>query len=330
MKLGGKVIPVARVVVIAAALIASACTGGGSAAIDVPVETPTQAPNDAVATTEPAAQPDPTAMVEVVSLSDEERLAAAVAVFEANPQPEGMLAYDLIDTSFSVGKARIAICGWNGDTVFDQVRLITYRVSETPGADGQPTVDFESASVVTTEECLNSTLAESALQATRDYDNYWRGVVEDPGSFEEDELRAFMVRAAIEPVSERVQQWSSGGLAFRSTEYDGRLPDSSLTEVVGRQWDQDGVESLELLFCRTLKADYGMYQGNVLIDDFKGDSPSGQEVISRYRLVRNQEEWKLFAVESFVWSDCVSKQEMWLQAINGAFPDPAEWYLWGG
>ena len=74
-------------------------------------------------------------------------------------------------------------------------------------------------------------------------------------------------------------------MSFQASFLDGDLPDSAKTEILLRSYTDEGVGVFELLACRDLASDFGLYQGNLLVDDFREDTPNGTDVIVEYLFV---------------------------------------------
>jgi len=313
-----------RASLLACALLTASCTSGSE--ITEPA-TPTAI--DVVATETPTVVAEPTATPtpEPIVVTEADRIAAAVAAFEADPQPTELIAYDYLEPLDSTNQIRLTVCGWTGETVFDDVYQITYRVGQTRNNDGKIDVAFESANI-TLDTCTNTELIGTALQATRDYDNYWRGVLEDPTSFDEAEAAQFMVGPLVESSALRVAEWVDGGLAFQSTERDGHLPDSSVTDVLGRRWTEAGIGILELIACRDLPNDYGLYQGDLLIDNFKDANAIGEHATTQYKMIRQDGTWKSLGTDGLVWADCFAFDDGWFDGINRNYPEPGGWIPW--
>jgi len=309
---------------LACALLIVSCTSGSE--VTEPA-TPTATAVVATETPTVVAEPTATPTPEPIMVTDDDRIAAAVAAFEADPQPTELIAYDYLEPLVSTNQIRLTVCGWTGETVFDDVYQIAYRVGQTLNDDGELDVAFESANT-TLDTCTNTELIDSALQATRDYDNYWRGVLEDPTSFDEAEAAQFLIAPLVESSALRVAEWAAAGLAFRSTGRDGQLPDSAVTEVLGRRFTESGFGVLELISCRDLPADHGLYQGDVLVDDSKDDGVAGGHTTTQYRMIRLDGTWKFIGTGGLVWADCFGLEDGWFDGINRAYPEPIGWIRW--
>jgi len=313
-----------RVGLLACALLIASCTSGSEitqpAAPDATEVVATETPT---VITEPTATPTP----EPIVVTEADRIAAALAAFEADPQPTELIAYDYLEPLVGTNQIRLTVCGWTGGTVFDDVYQVAYRVGQTRNDEGKIDVAFESANT-TLDTCTNTELIETALQATRDYDNYWRGVLEDPTSFDEAEAAQFMVDQLVESSAVRVAEWVDGGLAFRSTGRDGELPNSAVTEVLGRRFTESGIDVLELFACRELPADHGLYQGDFLVDDFKDENAAGEHTTAKYGMIRQDGVWKSIGTDGLVWANCFGFDDGWFDGINRSFPEPTGWIAW--
>jgi len=311
---------------LACALLIASCTSGSEVTeprIPRPV-TPTATEVVAAETPTVVAEPTATPTPEPIVVTEDDRIAAAVAAFEADPQPSELIAYDYLEPLVSTNQIRLTVCGWTGETVFDDVYQIAYRVGQTLNDEGELDVAFESANT-TLDTCTNTELIETALQATRDFDNYWTGVVEDPTSFDEEEASSIMAEELInfgEPV---VLGWQAGGQSYQNNYLDGQLPRSAVTELLARAYVDEDLEVFEIIACRVVAANFGLYQGDVLIDDFRDGSSNGPHASAQYLLTRRDDTWKVFAVFERVWVDCNSFPDGWLAGVNLTIPDPVPW-----
>jgi len=306
------------------AMLAGACGGHSeepqstAPAAAAPVVQPTATPPPAPPTVVEAAEP--------ITFTNEQRINAALDDLATNELPVDLIAYDIIDTSTSSGLVNIEVCGWTGETVFDDVYLIRYRVPETPN-DGQtePQATLESANT-TAEDCTNTTLIETALQATRDYDNYWSTVIEDPASYDEAEAAETLSPEFRDFVRDTIAEWIDQGQSYQNTYFDAGLPSTAIQPILFRSYEQDGFDVFELMTCRELPVDFGLYQGSVLIDDFREGSAGGRHATAQYFFTNQETEWSGLGVIERVWADCFGfNEEGWLAGINRILPDPVPW-----
>ena len=325
------------------ALVSTACAGssgeGAAASTDTEpsaVETADE-PTDASESTEPditdeeesgpspepaeTATPEPTqAPVEV---SAEEFEAAAVTAFEADPQ--GLFAWDVLEAELqgTRGLVFIDLCGWDGLSVDDDVFQAAYRVRAND--TGEITTTFESFNT-RFGDCTNTELIESALQATRDYDNYWAPVLADPASFDLEEASQVMTTGLAALQADFSAERAADGLALLNTDLDGNLPDSSVQPALTRMFvADDGIPVREILGCRPLPENYGLYRGDLLIDDFRDEGSTTTEAIFEYQMIRNERGWLVSGTETRVQSDCTGFGDRWLGGINEALGEPAPW-----
>jgi len=122
-----------------------------------------------------------------------------------------------------------------------------------------------------------------------------------------------------------ITAWQDGGLAYRNGYFDGQLPGSQVTELLARTYVDQNLDVFELIACRNLPADFGLYQGNTLIDDFRQGSSNGPHASAQYLLTRRNNTWKVLAILERVWVDCESFPDGWLAGINRTLPDPIAW-----
>jgi len=311
-----------------AILIATGCASG-SEGEQVPAPTPE---DGAAAAADPTATPaveeaevaveDPTAAAEPIELSDEDMIEAALAAFDANPEPETLIAWDHLNARVSGTEVMLTMCTWTGDTVFDDVRTANYTV--TPDGDGTAKTRFNFSTRSGIDECLNTELIESALAFTREYDTYWGAVLEDPTTFDAEEAALFGTTEVVEVSGEAVEQWVRDDLHFEGIALDADLPNSAAADILGRRFTIEGEESFELLACRAMDESYGLYQGEVLVDNSKGDQVDSNSIV-KYRLTRDGQQWLLASREINVWADCINTQPNWLDGVNEWQPDPVSW-----
>jgi len=314
-------------VLTAAILIATGCASG-SEGEQVPAPTPE---DGAAAEADPSATPaveetevavdEPTATAEPIELTEEDMIAAALAAFDANPEPETLIAWDHLDARVSGTEVILTMCTWTGDTVFDEVRAANYIV--TPGDDGNPKTRFNFSNGLFGQECLNTALIESALAFTREYDEHWQAVLNDPTSFDLEEAALFKTADVLAANTEGVEGWNRDDLHWEGDLLDGELPDSAIRDILGRRFLFQEQEFFELIACRQMNERFGLYQNTTLIDDSRGDSVHKNSVV-RYQLRRDAGGWLLAGSFTDVWADCIS-QPSWLDRINDQLPEPAPW-----
>jgi len=310
-----------RVGLLACALLIASCTGGSEVTQSAtPVATEAVVTEAPTVVTEPTATPTP----EPIVVTEGDRIAAALAAFEADPQPSELIANDYLEPLVSTNQIRLNVCGWTGETVFDDVYQIAYRVGQTLNDDGEIDVAFESTNT-TLDTCTNTELIDSALRATRDFDNYWDGVAADPTSFDREEASSILTQESINFREPTVLEWQAQGLSYQNTFLDGQLPSSAITELLARTYVEEDLEVFEIIACRIMPVNFGLYQGDVLIDDFREGSSNGPHASLQYVLVRRDDTWKVFTVMERAWVDCNSFPDGWLAGINRRIPDPVPW-----
>ncbi len=268
--------------------------------------------------------PTPTTEPSTPEPSDEAKIEAAIGALESGLLPADLVAYDLLDARLrgTTGVVDLEVCGWTGDTVFDDVYLISYR--STVEADGTAGATLESATT-TRGDCTNTELIETALQFTRDYEVFWRGVANDPQTFDADRAAGYWTDEVLELSRPTVEGWAAEGLSYQNDYFDAGLPGSALTEVLGRSYSFEGVEVLEFVSCRAIPEGFGLYKGSLLVDDFRSESSAGEDALLQYQLVRRDGSWLLIGSDERAWVDCLGFGDEWLDGVNAAIPDPVPW-----
>ena len=119
------------------------------------------------------------------------------------------------------------------------------------------------------------------------------------------------------------------GLSYRDSYIDGLLPDTSVQPILGRSYLASAeIGVLEIFSCRAVPPGFGLYQGAVLIDDFREGSPGGPHATSQYVLIRRDGQWVSLGVEERVWANCSNFDESdWIDVANELLPDPIPWEL---
>ena len=305
------------------ALVSAACSGGS---VDTTSATPEPTVQFADSPTPIPDSPTPipdssTPTVAPIVLTNEQMAAAAIAAFDAAPEPAELFAWDHLDADVTGNKVTLRLCSWNGDTVFNEVRLVNYLVE--PDIDGNPTTQLIFSNP-TPGECLNTQLINSAYEAINTYETYWAGVLQDPTTFNEAEAAEFKSPDLIKLNIESVGEWVRDGLNWQGFT-SPPLPGSAIVSSLWRTYELQDFEILEVLSCRELDSEFGLYQGDVLIDDFKTPGSPGTHVIDIFKLTRLGSRWVLGGVESFGWSDCFALEPDWLDGINNWKPAPTPW-----
>jgi len=309
-----------------AVMVLSACASGSSVAQDpvasetAEVETPVVEEPTTVPTEAPAETPTEVPTPEPEPLSDTEMIALARTTFDADPQPGELIAWDHLDATAFGDRVRLEICSWTGDTVFDDLRTIEYEIR----ADGTANYLFDGS---IPGDCLNTELIDSALAFTRDYDTYWASVLEEPTTFDPEVERQFSTDSGLEVSESLANGWINDGVHWESHSFDGDLPGSSIQPIAWRNYERDPLNLLELISCREMRSTFGLYRGNVLIDDERDANAIGQNVIHNYQLARSGETWLVAGVDILVWADCFAGD--WLPALDAWKSEPTGWSLLG-
>jgi len=258
-------------------------------------------------------------------LTDEEMIEAALAAFDANPEPETVIAWDHLDARVSGNEVTLTMCTWTGDTVFDDVREANYIV--TPDANGDPKTRFNFSNGLFGQECLNTELIESALAFTREFDAHWQAVLDDPTTFDPEEAALFKPAKAVEENRVAVEAWVRDDLHWEGGNLDAQLPDSAVLDILGRRLVFEDEELFELIACRDMDDRYGLYQGETLVDNAKTDASDGNNSIIRYQLGRLDQRWAMVGLETNVWADCLDVQPNWLEGVNEWRPGTVSWQV---
>jgi len=130
--------------------------------------------------------------------------------------------------------------------------------------------------------------------------------------------------AFVDGVGDLIAGWAGQGQNYRNNFLDGQLPETAVTEILGRSYLRNELGFLEIMTCRPLPTDFGLYQGDVLIDDFRGDS-DGPHAMGRYVFTRDDGQWVSFGVDESIWLNCVEFADGWLGTVNKFSPDPVPW-----
>ena len=309
-------------------LLLSACTSQSSTAQDpvatetteakTPVaETPTATPAEAE---EPTATPTEVPAPEAEALSDSDMIALARSTFDADPQPGALIAWDHLDATAFGDRVRLEICSWTGDTVFDDLRTIEYEIR----ADGTANYLFDGS---IPGDCLNTELIDSALAFTREFDSYWGSVLEDPTTFDPEIERQFSTDSGAKSAERMSRGWIDDGTYWIGHAFDSGLPQSSLQPIGYRRYQLDDrdFDVLELATCRELAPNFGLYRGEVLIDDERSSNAIGPHAIDNYQLTRLDQQWVLAGIEGLSWADCFAVD--WQTGLTTWQPQPVDWDL---
>ena len=280
-------------------------------------EAPKPATSDTPEATEQVPEPTP------VTLSDEEQVEAALLAFEIDP-PEEFFAYDVVEAApqGTTGVIAVKICAWDGDTVFDQLYQASYRVNA--NETGEPTVILDTFNTIP-GDCTNTTLIESVFEFTREYETFWSGVITEPDSFSAEEASQYWTPELQELNNAFVAELQQNGTSFRGLAIDGNLPDSAIVDILMRSFTQSNLDVLEVLACRDMPEEHGLYRGDELVDSFRPRPDSAAEAIAVYTLTRSPQGWQLFSAESRIWANCRGFGDRWLDVINDEFGGPVDW-----
>ncbi len=158
--------------VLAACVLLSACSSSGSDAV-TPEDTPTIENVTTGSTAEPTTSPsEPGGTLQLDEINDDDLIAAALAAYQAAPQPEGTIAWDVLNTSVFENQVSFTMCTWDGLTANDATRDVKYITTITDGG----TIEASNVqSSPTSGDCLNTQLIESAI-ATANFQEEILGV----------------------------------------------------------------------------------------------------------------------------------------------------------
>jgi len=319
--------------VLAVAILLAASCASGSEGEQAPAPTPD---DGAAAAADPTATPaagetevpveEATATAEPIALSEEDMIEAALAAFEANPEPETLIAWDHLDARVSGDEVMLTMCTWTGDTVFDDVRTANYTI--TPSNDGTPKTRFNFSTRSGIDECLNTELIESALAFTREFDTHWQAVLDDPTTFDPEEAALFKTAEQVDINTQAVEGWIRDDLHWEGGHLDAQLPNSALLDILGRRFvSEEEEEFFELIACRNMDERYGLYKGATLVDNAQNDSSDGSNSIIKYQLSRLDQRWLLIGLSTNVWADCFAVEPNWLEGVDEWQPDPVSWQI---
>jgi len=82
-------------------------------------------------------------------------------------------------------------------------------------------------------------------------------------------------------------------------------------------------QGTEIVACREMAADFGLYRGDVLVDDLKPANPAGFHGITVYTIERQSGQWFIDNAEGGTYADCFG--DRWLEVVNEWQPDPVTW-----
>lgn len=119
--------------VLATCVLLSACSSSGSDAVTLE-DTPTIENVTTGSTAEPTTSSgEPGGTLQLDEINDDDLIAAALAVYQAAPQPEGTIAWDMLNTSVFENQVSFTMCTWDGLTANDATRDVKYITTITDG-----------------------------------------------------------------------------------------------------------------------------------------------------------------------------------------------------
>lgn len=313
-------------------LLLAACTSSGDG-----VASSTPEPGAEVdATIEPEAEvtvaveePTPTS-VPVVEASDDDRVQAAAAQFEADVAAgdiRSVFAYDLLDSRVDEsGDVTLTVCAWAGDSVFDEVRDSIYRTQVEQ--DGTVTASHVTTPVAA-GECLNTQLIDSALDHINAYDEFIVQAAANPESFSDDPRRSLYAADFEMAAAENYRTLALDGLYFEGVRPPGPATDSRVADLLWRRFSANGVSVFELALCRDMVPSRGMYRDGVLVDDGRGEGDPGLHSIDSFQLIQDpamQGGWLVSGGKQIIWSDCFFAGD-WVDGANIFQPRDVEFLV---
>ncbi len=311
--------------VLAACVLLSACSSSGSDAA-----TPEDTPTVENVTTGPTAEPttsssEPGGTLQLDEVNDDDLIAAALAAYETAPQPEGTIAWDVLDTSVFEDQVSFTMCTWDGLTANDAMRDIKYITTITDGG----TIEARNVqSSPTSGDCLNTQLIESAIATANFQEEFWESVALAPETFADSDVPAqLFTDVGFENSQTLANQWLADDVVVRGTR-SGSIPEDLVVPLLWRTYrDGDDQSVLELVSCMPMDPTYGLYRGDLLLDAAKANTIDGPHRIALYRLVADGESllsWRVDGTDGSVWGDCFNTGD-WLGAVNNWRPNPTIW-----
>ncbi|MDB4818552.1 hypothetical protein OAG98_03010, partial [Acidimicrobiales bacterium] len=110
----------------------------------------------------------------------------------------------------------------------------------------------------------------------------------------------------------------------------GSIPEDLVAPLAWRRYSDDKNQSvLELVSCMPMDPTYGLYRGDLLLDDYKGGSVNGPHRVDLYRLVASPGGslgWRVDGTAGSGWGDCFNTGD-WLGAVGDWQPSSPSWAL---
>jgi len=92
-----------------------------------------------------------------------------------------------------------------------------------------------------------------------------------------------------------------------------------------RSYTEQGADVFEFISCRQQSDTFGLYSGNILVDDFRQESSNGPHGLARYVLIRRDDQWVAIGLQDRSWLDCFEFDGGWIAGANLLFADPVPW-----
>lgn len=287
------------------------------------VETPNPEPANGSAD-----EPTPTAASEPepVVVSDEDRIAAAYAAFENEPEPAELIAWDFFEpTVDDNGFVLFTVCGWDGQSAFDQIyNAVIDTVAEDDGTITTRIIDV----APTAGECLNTTLVNSVIDFVNEFNKYYGEMLAEPDRFAADpRTNSLWTDEGFEVVDRYLLTLLEAGRASPASVFQAsNLPQSALAPVLWRRYVERGSATVEIAVCEQMDPRFGVYVDDELVDDRKAGTVSGPHSITIYVLHEDVtgNGWRVFSTSDNVWGDCFRSGD-WRAGMEQFRPGDVPW-----
>lgn len=274
-----------------------------SAETPVPAETPA---TDSNTPTEAAPTPEP------APLTNADRIDAAIDGLNRDGTGD-LIAWDILDSTVrDDGNVTLTLCGWTGDTVFDQVYTSIWNIEDT---NGTPALASEINTSPTAGDCLNTELIDTALATVEEFEAYWVQINQDPAAFRVDSRSSELLTALyLQDIASATEDWERDGLTFLGLSIAKPL-NEAVTPNLFRRLSSSSGGILELAVCRDMDDTYGTYKDGVLLDSGRTSEASGRHSVDAYLLARTETGWQVDFADALVWSDCLEFDD-WAAAAS--------------
>jgi len=242
---------------------------------------------------------EPGGTLQLDEINDDDLIAAALAAYQAAPQPEGTIAWDVLNTSVFENQVSFTMCTWDGLTANDATRDVKYITTITDGG----TIEASNVqSSPTSGDCLNTQLIESAIATANFQEEFWESVARAPATFADSDVPAqLFTDFGFENSQTLANQWLADDVIVRGTR-SGSIPEDLVAPLAWRRYSDDKNQSVL-------------------------NTIDGPHRIALYRLVADGESllsWRVDGTDGSVWGDCFNTGD-WLGAVNNWRPNPTIW-----